>query len=66
MARSRTLSENESDNKIPQYDSDEATVVRKESDNEESLNLERVFQAPNENSFLIGHSSRFCRSAKLD
>ena len=40
MARSRTLSENESDNKIPQYDSDEATVVRKESDNEESLNLE--------------------------
>ena len=60
------MSENESDNKIPQYDSDEATVVRKESDNEESLNLERVFQAPNENSFLIGHSSRFCRSTKFD
>ena len=50
---------------ILQYDSDEGSVESEESDNEESLNLGRVFEKSNENTFLIGHSSRFGRSVKL-
>ena len=56
--------EHESDSEIPQYDSDKASVESGESDNEESLNLGRVFETSNENTFLIGHLSRFGRSVK--
>ena len=58
--------EHESDSKILQYDSEEASVVSKESDNEESLNLKRVFEASNENWFLIGRLSTFGRSVKFN
>ena len=58
--------EDESDNEVLQYDSDEASVKSEESDNEESLNLGRVFEISNENSFLIGHSSRFGKSVKFN
>ena len=37
------IDEHESDSLILQYDSDEASVESEESDNEESLNLGRVF-----------------------
>ena len=37
------IDEHESDSVIVQYDSDEASVESEESDNEESLNLGRVF-----------------------
>ena len=60
------IDEHESDCKILQYDSDEASVESEESDNEESLNLGRVFEISNENSFLTGHSSRFGRSVKFN
>ena len=56
----------ESDSEILQYDSDEGSVESKESDNGESLNLERVFETSDENSFLIGNSSRFGRSVKFN
>ena len=56
----------ESDSEILQYDSDEGSVESKESDNEESLNLGRVFETSDENSFLIGNSSRFGRSVKFN
>ena len=46
------IDEHESDSEILQYDSDEASVESEESDNEESLNLGRVFETSNENSFL--------------
>ena len=36
--------EHESDSKILQYDSEEGSAESKESDNEESLNLGRVFE----------------------
>ena len=58
--------EHESDSKILQWDREEASVVSKESDNEESLNLGRVFEASNENWFLIGHLLRFGRSVKFN
>ena len=38
------IGEHESDSKILPYDSDEASVESEESDNEESLNLVRVFE----------------------
>ena len=37
------IQEHESDSAILQYDSDEANVEKEESDNEELLNLGRVF-----------------------
>ena len=37
------IHEHESDSAILQYDSDEASVEKEESDNEELLNLGRVF-----------------------
>ena len=43
------IDEHESDSEILQYDSDEASVESEESDNEESLNLGRVFETSNEN-----------------
>ena len=58
------IDEHESDREILQYDSDETSVKSEESDNEESLNLGRVFETSNENSFLIGRSSRFDSSVK--
>ena len=58
------IGEHESDSEILQYDSDEARVESEESDNEGSLNLGRVFETSNENSFLTGLSSRFGRSVK--
>ena len=57
--------EHESDSEILQYDSDEASVESKKSDDEESLNLGRMFKTSNENSFLIGHSSRSGRSVEF-
>ena len=48
------------------YDSEEASIESEESNNEESLSLERMFEASNENTFLIGHSSRKDRSVKFD
>ena len=44
--------EHESDSKILLYDSNEARVESEETSNEGSLNLERVFETSNENSFL--------------
>ena len=41
------IDEHESDSGILQYDSDEASVESEESDNEESLNLGRVFETSN-------------------
>ena len=58
--------EHESDSEILQYDSDEASVESKKSDDEESLNLGRVFETSNENAFLIGHSSRFGRGVEFN
>ena len=58
------IGEHKSDSEILQYDSDEARVESEESDNEGSLNLGRVFETSNENSFLTGLSSRFGRSVK--
>ena len=60
------IGENESDSEILQYDSDKASVESKESYNRESLNLGRVFETSNANSFLIGHSSRLDRSVKFN
>ena len=48
--------EHESDSKILQYNNDKTRVESQESDNKESLNLGRVFETSNENTFLIGHS----------
>ena len=45
------IDEHESDSKILSYDSDKASVESEESDNEESLNLVRVFETSNGNSF---------------
>ena len=58
--------ENESDSEILQYHSDKASVESEERDNGESMNLGRVFEATNANSFLIGHSSRLDRSVKFN
>ena len=58
--------EHDSVSKILQYDSDKISVENKKNDNEESLILGRVFEISNENTFLIGHTSRFSRSAKLN
>ena len=60
------IDEHESNSEALQYDSDEASVESEESDNKQSLNLESVFETSNENSSLIGHSSRFCRSVKFN
>ena len=46
------IDEHESHNEILQCDSYEASVESEVDDNEESLNLGRVFEKPNENSFL--------------
>ena len=43
------IDEHKSDSEMLQYDNDEASVKSKESDNEESLNLGRVFETSNEN-----------------
>ena len=60
------IDEHESDSKILQYDSDKANVESEECDNEELLNLGRVFETSNTNLFLMGHSSRFGRSVKFN
>lgn len=51
---------------ILHYVGDEAIIKSEKSDNEESLNLVRVFETSNENSFLIGYSSRCGRSVKFN
>ena len=43
------IDKHESASEIQQYDSDKASVESEGSDNEESLNLGRVFEASNEN-----------------
>ena len=45
------IDKHESDREILQYDSDDASVEREENDNEESMNLGRVFETSNPNSF---------------
>ena len=50
------IDEHQGDSEILQYDSDKASVDSEENDEEESLNLGRVFETSNANSFLIGHS----------
>ena len=60
------IGEHQSDSKILLYDSDLASVKSEESDNEESLNLGRVFETSNARLFLIGHSSKFGRSVKFN
>ena len=56
------IDEHESDSEILQYDS----VESEESDDEESLNLRRVFEMLSENAFLIRHTSRFGRSVEFN
>ena len=57
---------NESYGEVLQYDSKEGSMESKESDNKQSLNLERVFETSNENTFSMGHSLRFGRSVKFN
>ena len=47
---------NESYGEVLQYDSKEGSIERGESDNKQSLNLGRVFETSNENTFSMGHS----------
>ena len=58
--------EHQSDIEILQYNSDETSVENEESDNEEPLNLGRVFETSNGNAFLLRHSSRFTRSVNFN
>ena len=57
---------NESYGEVLQYDSKEGSIEREESDNKQSLNLGRVFETSNENTFSMGHSLRFGRSVEFN